>query len=163
MSSGAFTAFAQTDIDQKVEALMSQMTLREKLGQMNQVSGGAELSGMAAKGEVGSILNCADPAQINAVQRAAMEKSRLRIPILASRDVIHGFRTIFPIPLGQAATFDPAIVEKGARIAAVEATASGIRWTFSPMLDISRDPRWGGLRKVPARILILMSRWASLW
>ncbi len=143
MSSGAFTTFAQTDIDQKVEALMSQMTLREKLGQMNQVSGGAELSGMAAKGEVGSILNCADPAQINAVQRAAMEKSRLRIPILASRDVIHGFRTIFPIPLGQAATFDPAIVEKGARIAAVEATASGIRWTFSPMLDISRDPRWG--------------------
>ncbi|MDE5815097.1 MAG: glycoside hydrolase family 3 C-terminal domain-containing protein, partial [Alistipes sp.] len=78
-----------------------------------------------------------------AVQRAAVEGSRLHIPILASRDVIHGFRTIFPIPLGLAATFDPALVEQGARVAAIEATASGIRWTFSPMLDIARDPRWG--------------------
>ena len=97
----------------------------------------------AAKGEVGSILNCVDPAEINAVQKAAVEQSRLGIPILVSRDVIHGFRTIFPNPLGLAATLDPAIVEEGARIAAVEATASGVRWTFSPMLDIARDPRWG--------------------
>ena len=133
----------KSDIDRKVDELLSQMTLREKVGQMNQLSGGAWLVDQAAKGEVGSILNCVDPAEINAVQRAAVEESRLGIPILVSRDVIHGFRTIFPIPLGQAATFDPAIVEQGARISAVEATASGIRWTFSPMLDIARDPRWG--------------------
>ena len=133
----------KSDIDRKVDELLSKMTLHEKVGQMNQLSGGAWLVDQAAKGEVGSILNCVDPAEINAVQKAAVEESRLGIPILVSRDVIHGFRTIFPIPLGQAATFDPAIVEKGARIAAVEATASGVRWTFSPMLDIARDPRWG--------------------
>lgn len=133
----------KSEIDKKVDDLLAQMTLREKVGQMNQLSGGAWLVEQAAKGEVGSILNCVDPAEINAVQKAAVEQSRLGIPILVSRDVIHGFRTIFPIPLGLAATFDPAIVEEGARIAAVEATASGVRWTFSPMLDIARDPRWG--------------------
>lgn len=131
------------ETDKRVEDLLSQMTLREKIGQMNQLSGGAELVGQAAKGEVGSILNCVDPVAINQVQKAAVEQSRLGIPILVSRDVIHGFRTMFPIPLGQAATFDPAIVEKGARIAAIEASAAGVRWTFSPMLDIARDPRWG--------------------
>ena len=84
-----------------------------------------------------------DPAEINRVQKAAVERSRLGIPILVSRDVIHGFKTIFPIPLGLAATFDPELVESGARVAAVEAASCGVRWTFSPMLDISRDPRWG--------------------
>ncbi len=133
----------KSEIDKKVDELMKQMTLHEKIGQMNQLSGGYWLVDQAAKGEVGSILNCTDPAEINAVQRAAVEQSRLGIPVLVSRDVIHGFRTIFPIPLGQAATFNPAIVERGARISAVEATASGVRWTFSPMLDIARDPRWG--------------------
>ena len=133
----------QSDTDKKVDELLSKMTLHEKVGQMNQLSGGAWLAETAAKGEVGSILNCVDPAEINAVQRAAVEESRLGIPILVSRDVIHGFRTIFPIPIGLASTFDTEIVEKGARIAAVEATASGVRWTFSPMLDIARDPRWG--------------------
>lgn len=133
----------KSEIDRKVDDLLAQMTLHEKVGQMNQLSGGAWLADQAAKGEVGSILNCVDPAEINAVQKAAVEQSRLGIPILVSRDVIHGFRTIFPIPLGLAATFDPAIVEEGARIAAVEATASGVRWTFSPMLDVARDPRWG--------------------
>ena len=133
----------KSDLDRRVDELLAQMTLREKIGQMHQVSGGADLCEAAAKGEIGSILNCVDPAEINAVQRAAVEGSRLHIPILASRDVIHGFRTIFPIPLGLAATFDPVLVEQGARVAAVEATAAGIRWTFSPMLDIARDPRWG--------------------
>ena len=136
-------AAPDSEIDRKADDLLSRMTLREKVGQMNQLSGGAWLTEQAAKGEVGSILNCVAPAEINAVQKAAVEQSRLGIPILVSRDVIHGFRTIFPIPLGQAATFDPEIVEKGARIAAVEATASGVRWTFSPMLDVARDPRWG--------------------
>ena len=139
----ASCAAPKSEIDEKVDDLLAQMTLHEKVGQMNQLSGGAWLVEQAAKGEVGSILNCVDPAEINAVQRAAVEQSRLGIPILVSRDVIHGFRTIFPIPLGLAATFDPAIVEEGARIAAVEATASGVRWTFSPMLDVARDPRWG--------------------
>ena len=139
----ASCAAPKSEIDKKVDDLLAQMTLREKVGQMNQLSGGAWLVEQAAKGEVGSILNCVDPAEINAVQKAAVEQSSLGIPILVSRDVIHGFRTIFPIPLGLAATFDPAIVEEGARIAAVEATASGVRWTFSPMLDIARDPRWG--------------------
>ncbi len=130
------------DIERKVDELLSKMTLREKIGQMHQVSGGADLAEAAAKGEIGSILNCVDPDQINAVQRAAVEQSRLGIPVIVGRDVIHGFRTIFPIPLGMAATFDPELVEQGARVA-VEATASGVRWTFSPMLDIARDPRWG--------------------
>ncbi|MDE6046012.1 MAG: glycoside hydrolase family 3 C-terminal domain-containing protein, partial [Alistipes sp.] len=111
--------------------------------QMHQVSGGYDLTEAAAKGEIGSILNCVDAEEINAVQRAAVEESRLHIPILVGRDVIHGFRTIFPIPLGLAATFDPLLVEEGARAAAVEATATGVRWTFSPMLDVARDPRWG--------------------
>ena len=110
---------------------------------MNQLSGGDWLTEAAEKGEVGSILNCVDPAEINRVQKAAVERSRLGIPILVSRDVIHGFKTIFPIPLGLAATFDPELVESGARVAAVEAASCGVRWTFSPMLDISRDPRWG--------------------
>lgn len=130
-------------IDKKVDDLLSKMTLREKIGQMNQLSGGASLCEQAAKGEIGSILNCVDPKEINQVQRAAVQQSRLGIPILVSRDVIHGFHTIMPIPLGQAATFNPDLVQKGARVSAIEASASGIRWTFSPMLDISRDPRWG--------------------
>lgn len=136
-------AAPKNDMDRKVDDLLGKMTLHEKVGQMNQLSGGAWLAEQAARGEVGSILNCVDPAEINAVQKAAVEQSRLGIPILVSRDVIHGFRTIFPVPLGLAATFDPEIVEEGARVAAVEATASGVRWTFSPMLDIARDPRWG--------------------
>lgn len=133
----------ESETDRKVDALLSQMTLREKIGQMNQLSGGVWVADIAAKGEVGSILNCVDAKEINQVQRAAVEQSRLGIPVIVSRDVIHGFHTMFPIPLGQAATFDPAIVEKGARVAAVEASAAGVRWTFSPMLDIARDPRWG--------------------
>ncbi len=133
----------KSEIDRRVDDLLAQMTLHEKVGQMNQLSGGYWVVDQAAKGEVGSILNVVDPAEINAVQKAAVEQSRLGIPVLVSRDVIHGFRTIFPIPLGLAATFNPELVERGARVAAVEATASGIRWTFSPMLDIARDPRWG--------------------
>ncbi|MBQ8500556.1 MAG: beta-glucosidase BglX [Bacteroidales bacterium] len=133
----------KSEIDRKVDDLLKQMTLREKIGQMNQLSGGAWVADQAAKGEVGSILNCVDPAEINAVQKAAVERSRLGIPVLVARDVIHGFHTMFPIPLGLAATFNPDVVEQGARVAAVEATASGVRWTFSPMLDVARDPRWG--------------------
>lgn len=137
----------ETDIkdetDRKVEELLSRMTLREKIGQMNQLSGGYRWLDAIRAGECGSVLNCSSAEEIRSVQKAAVEESRLGIPLLVSRDVIHGYRTIFPVPLGQAATFDPEIVEKGAGISAREATAAGIRWTFSPMLDISRDPRWG--------------------
>lgn len=132
--------------EQKIESLLSKMTLEEKIGQMNQLSSSGnleEMSGQVKNGEVGSILNEIDPARINALQRVAVEESRLGIPLLMARDVIHGFKTIFPIPLGQAATFDPQVVEEGARIAAVEASSVGIRWTFAPMIDVSRDPRWG--------------------
>ena len=133
-------------VERRVDKLLGQMTLAEKIGQMNQVSAGGDVASYAEslrKGQIGSILNEVDPAKINAFQRIAVEESRLGIPLLVGRDVIHGFHTIFPIPLGLAATFDPELVEEGARVAAVEATAQGIRWTFSPMLDIARDPRWG--------------------
>jgi beta-glucosidase len=133
-------------LDYRVDSLLKQMTLEEKLGQMNQITSWGnieEMSPLAKKGGVGSILNEIDPARINALQHVAVEESRLGIPILVSRDVIHGFHTMFPIPLGQAASFDPEVVRSGARVAAVEAAAKGVRWTFAPMIDIGRDPRWG--------------------
>ena len=142
----ASTVGTTPEIERRVEQILSQMTLAEKIGQMNQISGGGEVSNYAEAlrgGQVGSILNEVDPAKINEFQRICIEESRLGIPLLMARDVIHGFHTVFPIPLGLAATFDPALVQEGARVAALEATAQGIRWTFSPMLDIARDPRWG--------------------
>lgn len=138
--------WAQPMEDERVEALLQQMTLQEKIGQLNQLSVGGfdhNAAGMMRAGMVGSILNECNPNVLNRYQRAAVEESRLGIPLLISRDVIHGFKTMFPIPLGLAATFDPELVQKGARFAAIEATANGVRWTFSPMLDIARDPRWG--------------------
>ena len=134
-------------VDRRVEDLLSRMTLQEKIGQLNQYSlldGFSEdVVEQVRQGNIGSILNEADPAAIHIYQRAAVEESRLGIPLLVCRDVIHGFHTIFPIPIGLAATFDPELVQQGARRAAQEATAHGIRMTFSPMLDIARDPRWG--------------------
>ena len=132
--------------EKKVESLLSRMTLEEKIGQMNQITSYGNIEDMSSlikKGEVGSILNEVDPVRINALQRVAMEESRLGIPLLIARDVIHGFKTIFPIPLGQAASFNPQIAKDGARVAAIEASSVGIRWTFAPMIDIARDPRWG--------------------
>ena len=142
----AISVFAQQTEEQRVESLLQQMTLQEKIGQLNQLSVGGfdqNAAGMMRKGLVGSILNECNPKVLNRYQKAAVEESRLGIPLIISRDVIHGFKTMFPIPLGLAATFDTELVQQGARIAAIEATASGIRWTFSPMLDIARDPRWG--------------------
>jgi len=140
------TVGSTSQVESRIESILSQMTLAEKIGQMNQVSAGGDVNNYVdalRKGQIGSILNEVDPVKINEFQRLAVEESRLGIPLLVSRDVIHGFHTIFPIPLGLAATFDPALIEEGARVAAIEATAQGIRWTFSPMLDIARDPRWG--------------------
>ena len=142
----AISVFAQQTEEQRVESLLQQMTLQEKIGQLNQLSVGGfdqNAAGMMRAGMVGSILNECNPKVLNRYQKAAVEESRLGIPLIISRDVIHGFKTMFPIPLGLAATFDPELVQQGARVAAIEATASGIRWTFSPMLDIARDPRWG--------------------
>ena len=142
----ASTLGSAPEVEARVDRILSQMTLAEKIGQMNQISAGGDVDNYAdavRQGQVGSVLNEVDPVKINEFQRIAVEESRLGIPLLVARDVIHGFHTIFPIPLGLAATFDPALVEEGARAAAIEATAQGIRWTFSPMLDIARDPRWG--------------------
>ena len=140
------TVGSTPETEQRVERLLSRMTLAEKIGQMNQLSGGGDVANYAEairNGQVGSILNEVDPQKVNEFQRISVEESRLGIPLLIARDVIHGFHTVFPIPLGLAATFDPDLVEQGARVAALEATAQGVRWTFSPMLDIARDPRWG--------------------
>lgn len=136
-------------VEERVRDLVGRMTLDEKIGQLNQRSawsgpdGVAYFSDQAAKGRIGSLLNITGAKDIDKIQRAAVEDSRLGIPLLMARDVIHGYKTIFPIPLGQAATFDVALVEEGARVAAVEASAAGIRWTFAPMVDIARDARWG--------------------
>lgn len=134
-----------TEIENKVETLLHKMTLEEKLGQMNQLSPWdfEDLAKRVRKGEVGSILNVVNPEEVNKIQKIAVEESRLGIPLIISRDVIHGYKTIFPIPLGQAATFNPEVVKEGARVAAIEASADGIRWTFAPMIDVARDPRWG--------------------
>lgn len=136
----------------RIDSLLKQMTVAEKVGQLVQYSAGqptgpgtgrSDYEEMIRNGQIGSLFNVIDPHQINAYQKIAMEKSRLHIPILFGLDVIHGFKTEFPIPLGLASTWDPAIVEKAARIAAMEASADGIKWTFSPMVDIARDARWG--------------------
>lgn len=142
----ASTVGSTPEIEKRIDKLLSQMTLQEKIGQMNQISAGGSVEPFAdavRNGQVGSILNETDPGRVNELQRIAVEESRLGIPILIARDVIHGFNTVFPIPLGIAATFDPQLAEEGARVAAIEATSVGVRWTFSPMLDIARDPRWG--------------------
>ncbi len=143
----AESSLSDADIEGRIAALLSRMTLEEKVGQMSQRHAG---DGLAARvgdgiraGQVGSIINLIGADEFNALQRIAVEESRLGIPLLAGRDVIHGFRHIMPIPLGQAATWNPDIVRRGAHLAATEAAAAGINWTFAPMVDIARDPRWG--------------------
>lgn len=190
-------SYAQNNTEQRINDLISKMTLEEKIGQMNQISyfgiddkaiaqysdddmntfmirmgiAGCEgqkhpsqmsreekiklikqsadkalednIARPLREGKIGSILNITNPETLNKLQKTAMEESRLGIPMIIGRDVIHGFKTIFPIPLGQAASFNPQLVQDGARIAAVEARSTGVNWTFAPMLDISRDARWG--------------------
>jgi beta-glucosidase len=146
-------AFGQKTIDQKVSELLSKMTLEEKVGQLVQYSGfeyatGPQNSNSAnvlneiKQGKVGSMLNVAGAGETRKFQELALQ-SRLRIPLLFGQDVIHGYRTTFPVNLGQAASWDLALIEKSERIAATEASAYGIHWTFAPMVDIARDPRWG--------------------
>jgi beta-glucosidase len=137
------------DIERRIDALLKRMTLEEKLGQLQILDGEAngnyrpEHLEMIRKGLLGSTLNVRGAKRTNELQRIAVEESRLKIPVLFGFDVIHGYRTIFPISLGEAASWDPATVELSASIAAAEAAAAGVRWTFAPMVDIARDPRWG--------------------
>src|SRR5215216_5845442 len=137
------------DVEQRVNALLAQMTLEEKLGQLQQLDGEAngnfrpEHVDLIRKGLLGSTLNVRGARNTNQVQRVAMNESRLKIPVLFGFDVIHGYRTIFPIPLGEASSWDPALAERSAAVAAQEANNVGLRWTFAPMVDIARDPRWG--------------------
>jgi beta-glucosidase len=131
-----------------IDSLLARMSLEQKLGQMSQIMGNEghisdELSEQVRAGLIGSIINEVNTDIINELQRIALEESELGIPLLIGRDVIHGFKTIFPIPLGQAASFSPRLIEQAARVSAIEASKFGINWTFSPMIDVSRDPRWG--------------------
>jgi len=144
-----------TVIEQKVDSVLALMTLKEKVGQMNQYNGSWDVTGPASNvsdkekleklknGEVGSMLNVLSVKATKEAQKLVMENSRLKIPIIIGYDVIHGYKTIFPIPLGESASWDLKIIKKSAAIAASEASAAGVHWTFSPMIDISRDARWG--------------------
>ena len=148
--------FTNPEIERRVENLLARMSLSEKIGQTNQNHSFDISQGEAIRqGNIGSILNAsgaltgqgqspsAKAEVCNEIQRIAVQDSRHGIPILFGRDVIHGYRTVFPIPLGQAAAWHPELVENAAAVAASEATADGIKWTFAPMIDIARDPRWG--------------------
>ena len=148
-----FAAKAQdNEMDSFIDDLMSKMTLQEKIGQLNLLPGGDITTGaemespifdLAAKGQLGAILNIKGQEKIRLLQETAVKKSRLGIPVLVGQDVIHGNVTVFPIPLAQACSWNLEAIENGARIAAREATAQGIAWTYSPMVDIALDPRWG--------------------
>jgi len=135
---------SDTEIESRVNTLLQQMTPEEKAGQLTQLPDASErMLEMIRQGKVGSLLGVLGANQANEAQRVAVEHSRLKIPLILGYDVIHGFRTIFPVPLASAASFDPQLVEQAERVAAKEATAAGLKWTFAPMVDIARDPRWG--------------------
>jgi len=135
-------------LEKKIHELLKQMTLDEKIGQLSLVNSIAgeiteSMKEAVTSGKVGGIFNEVNIDIVNELQRIAVEDSRLKIPLMVGRDVIHGFKTIFPIPVGLASTWNPEILEKCGRISALEASAAGLNWTFAPMIDISRDPRWG--------------------
>src|SRR6185369_551248 len=154
-------------IDRRVEELLSQMTLDEKVGQLNQMFYFTQfmkpemVEPGIREGKIGSLLFVTEPAVINRFQKVAVEKSRLKIPLLFGFDVIHGFHTIFPVPLALASSWDPAVVEQVQEVAAREARAAGIRWTFAPMVDIARDPRWGRIVEGAGEDPYLGSRMAA--
>lgn len=149
---GVFSQSDNSKMKQFINELMNKMTLEEKLGQLNLPTAGdivtgeprkSDIAGKIVAGKVGGLFNVKSVAKIKAMQKIAVEESRLGIPIIFGMDVIHGYESVFPIPLGLSASWDLELIEKSARIAAEEASADGINWTFSPMTDISRDPRWG--------------------
>lgn len=166
ITTDAVPASAAAQTDERVAALLARMTLAEKIGQMNQVHAGdmdavKELGERLREGRIGSIINQVNVDTVNELQRIAVEESRLGIPLLVGRDVIHGFKTVMPIPLGQAATWNPEVVRQGASVAAREAARSGINWTFAPMIDITRDPRWGRIAESPGEDPYLASELAA--
>ena len=142
-------------ISARVDSVLSLMTLDEKIGQLNQLSYGIgwgptikisvddEYKQLIREGKIGSFLNAIGAEFTYELQKIAVEESRLKIPLIFGLDVIHGFKTTFPIPLGEAATWQPELIELSAHFQAIEAASAGIHWTFSPMVDIARDPRWG--------------------
>lgn len=137
---------------ERADSLLALMTFEEKLGQLQQLDGGiskGDLPTLIEQGRVGSVLNEVDPKTVAQYQQIAVNKSRLGIPLLIGRDVIHGFRTMFPIPLAQSATWNTDLVKVGAQIAAEESSSVGVNWTFAPMIDITRDPRWGRVAESP--------------
>jgi beta-glucosidase len=143
---------SESNIDQRVDSLLHLMTLEEKIGQLNLPSAGDFVTGQAEnsdiakkieKGFVGGLFNIKSEKKIREIQKLAVEKSRLKIPLLFGMDIIHGYETVFPIPLGLSCSWDMDLIKRSARIAAQEASADGINWTYSPMVDIARDPRWG--------------------
>jgi beta-glucosidase len=141
-------AAVENNVERRVTELLGRMTIEEKIGQMSQSTSmkiplSAEIANEIRRGRWGSFLNAGGPADRAEAQRIARTESRLGIPLIFGRDVIHGYRTIFPIPLGQSASWDPDLIGQAARVAAREASTEGIRWTFTPMMDITRDPRWG--------------------
>ena len=153
-------------VDRRVSTLLAQMSVAEKIGQMSQrnASGGFAADYLAEDiraGRVGAVLNVVDVDVVNELQRIAVEESRLGIPLLVGRDVIHGFRTVMPIPLGQAASWNPALARQGAEVAAREAATAGINWTFAPMIDIARDPRWGRIAESFGEDVFLTSRFGA--
>lgn len=163
---------AAEDVKMKafVDNLMKKMTLEEKLGQLNLPASGDIITGAGSnnnitekikQGQVGGLFNIKSAEKIHAVQQIAVEQSRLKIPLIFGMDVIHGYQTVFPIPLGMSCSWDMALIEKSARIAAQEASADGICWTFSPMVDISRDPRWGRVSEGSGEDAYLGSRIAE--
>ena len=156
---------ATETLEERVSKLLATMTLAEKIGQMSQLNAGEGYApdyladGLRA-GRIGSVLNVVDVDIVNELQRIAVEESRLGIPLMVGRDVIHGFKTVMPIPLGQAATWNPDVVRAGARVAAREAATTGINWTFAPMIDISRDARWGRIAESLGECVLLTSELA---
>ena len=145
-------------IEQKVSALLGKMTLAEKLNQLTLLSDGQINDSEAAK-PVGGVFSLTDPDKINHFQHVAVEQSRLHIPILFAFDTIHGYRTIFPIPLGTASSFDPNVASDDHRIGAMETAAVGIKQIYSPMVDVSHEPRWGAAPRVAARIRTSAPSW----
>ncbi|MVZ62767.1 beta-glucosidase BglX [Sphingobacterium humi] len=160
----------QASMDGFITELLGKMTLEEKIGQLNLVTGGEATTGSVVStdveakikaGQIGGIFSMSSPAKIRKAQELAVQHSRLKIPIIFGMDVIHGYKTVFPIPLGLAATWDMPLIQQTARVSAIEASADGINWTFSPMVDISRDPRWGRISEGSGEDTYLTSRIAQ--
>ena len=150
---------SEQEIDSKVDALIQQMTLEEKAGQITQLAGDSPQNLQAVRqGQAGSLLGVLGADSVNRAQRIALEHSRLKIPLIFGFDVIHGFRTVFPVPIASSGSFDMPLLEQAERVAAKESTAAGVKWTFAPMLDIARDPRWGRIVEGPGEDPYLASQ-----